>query len=193
MGCPLEELESWLADEKTNGNIFPQGAVLCTVTKDGSPRSRVVGTMLDETKFPKFHTSPASRKVKDIEFSNKASLTYSFQSTLRSISVEGSLSSLSDIELDSDWLKFDEDFRKHYVVFGDCSGDEIITIDHLRKKRDELPEGAARIRPSSFIGYKFSRVDRISFYSVKEGDFAISTRYEKMPGSDKWQKSIVVP
>ncbi len=193
MKNPLIQLKQWLDEERLNGNVFPQGAVLCTASKEEKPRSRVISTMLNENSSPKFHTSPTSRKVKDIEFNNKASLTYSFQNTLRSISIEGTLSALNDFELDQDWLKYDDDFRKHYVVFGGSSGKNISTIDILRKKRDQLPKGVELVRPSSFIGYEFSHVDRISFYSVKEGDFAISTLYKKESKDGSWSKSIVVP
>lgn len=193
MKSPLIQLKQWLDEERLNGNVFPQGAVLCTVSKEGKPRSRVVSTMLNENNFPKLHTSPTSRKVEDIEFNNKVSLTYSFQNTLRSISIEGTLSALNDFELGQDWLKYDDDFRKHYVVFGGSSGEKISTIDILRKKRDQLSRGVELVRPSSFIGYNFSYVDRISFYSVKEGDFAISTLYKNESKRDSWSKSIVVP
>ncbi len=190
---PLIQLEQWLKEEKLNGNIFPQGAVLSTVTKEVAPRSRVVSTMLNENKHPKFHTSPISRKVKDIEFNNKASLTYSFQSTLRSISIEGTLSPLSDFELEQDWLKYDDDFREHYVVFGENSGENIPTLDLLREKRDQLTTEIELVRPNSFIGYKFSNIDRISFYSVVKGDFAKSTLYKKDSKNQDWLRSIVVP
>ncbi len=193
MENPLNQLKQWLDEERLNGNIFPQGAVLCTVSKESNPRSRLVGTMLNEHNSPRFHTSPASRKVKDITLNNRVSLTYSFQSTLRSISIEGTLSALNDFELNQDWLKYDDDFRKHYAVFGDNSGNNIPTIDILRKKRDQLPKGVELVRPSSFIGYKFSHIDRISFYSVKEDDFAISTLYKKESTNSNWLKSIIVP
>jgi len=193
MDCPLDKLEQWLADESSGGNIFPQGAVLCTVSVDGTPKSRVVSTMLDENKCPKFHTSSVSRKVNDIESNHKVSLTYSFQSSLRSISLEGGLVALNEGELDNDWSKLDYDFRKHYVVFGEVSGAEIDSMDSLREKRDEQIEGLDKIRPESFIGYKFSTINRVSFYSVKEEDFADSVLYEKRLGSGEWLRKVVVP
>lgn len=193
MTSPLSKIKIWLEDERGNGNVFPQGAVLSTVSKDGAPRSRVVSTMLDKENIPKFHTSPITRKVDDIAFNNKASLTYSFQRSLRSISIEGSLTSLNNIELDEDWLKFDEDFRRHYTVFGECSGHRVDSLTSLREKRDIQPLGTENIRPSSFIGFKFSKIDRISFYSVREGDFASSILYEKRVGDREWSESIIVP
>ena len=119
MVSPLDLLITFLEEERASGNIFPQGAVLGTVSKQGLPRSRVVGTMFDDSNLPKFHTSPASRKVADIKNNNAATLTYSFQNSLRSVSIEGALSPLSAIELDSDWMKFDKGFQRHYVVFGE--------------------------------------------------------------------------
>ena len=136
MNSPLHELGIWLEDERTMGNIFSLGAVLSTVSKEGIPRSRVVGTMLDEENIPKFHTSPSSRKYEDICNNNAASLTYSFQGTLRSISIEGYISPLDKEELENDWSTLDKNFRKHYLIFGECSGTEIESLDDLREKRE---------------------------------------------------------
>jgi len=182
-----------LGEERVNGNVFPLCAVLlCTVSKEAKPRSRLVDTMLNENNRPKFHTLPASRKVKDITFNNKVSLTYLFQSALRPISIEGTLSALNDFELDQDWIEYD-DFRRRYVVLGGSSGKHISTIETLRKKRDQQPKGVELVRPRSFIGYKFSQVDRISFYSVKKGGFAIRTLYKKESQYDDCLRSIHVP
>lgn len=192
INCPLIKLERWLDEERLNGNIFPQGAALCTVSKDGNPRSRMVGTMLDEQRNPVFHTSPASRKVEDIAFFNKASLTYSFQRSLRSSSIEGSLCALNDSELDRDWLKFDADFRRHYVVFGGDSGSQLTSMESLRNKRSSLDVKEEEVRPDSFIGYRLVDISRVSFYSVKEGDFAESVLYER-ESDGSWLVSDVVP
>lgn len=193
MKLPLEKLCEWLLEEKRNGNIFPQGAVLSTISKNGNPRSRVVGSMLDEKNIPKFFTSPSSRKVADINFSNSASLTYSFQNTLRSISLEGTLSELSSAELDNDWLKHDDDFRKHYIIFGSKSGSSISSLDGLRKKRDNINLNDFEIRPKNFIGFKFANIDRISFYSVKERDFAINDVYNWDRANSRWDRILLVP
>ena len=193
MNAPFKKLENWLAEERAKGNIFPQGAVLCTVSNLGMPRSRVVSTMLDEIGIPKFHTSPASRKIEDIDHNNSASLTYSFQNTLRSISIEGNLTPIDRDELESDWLTFDKDFRRHYLVFGESSGADLDSLEALREKRDNFPLNAETIRPDSFIGFKFSDIRRVSFYSVQESDFAISTLYELDDDNKTWLKRNVIP
>jgi|GEM_PF-3483323 len=193
MQLPLEKLYQWLEDESLRGNVFPQGAVLATVSKDGFPRSRMVSTMLDKNYYPKFHMSKTSRKFGDIEFRNKASLTYSFQNSLRSVTIEGFLTPINSIELDEDWLRFDWDFRRHYVIFGENSGNKINSIEHLRKKRDTLAKGVENARPDSFVGCKFLKIDRVSFYTVIEGDFAKNILYEKEASGNEWKQSILVP
>ena len=193
MNTPLKRLKNWLNEERELGNKFPQGAVLCTASKDGFPRSRVVGTMLDNEYRPKFHTSPISRKVNDIQHNGAASLTYSFQNSLRSVSIEGILSPLEGEELDADWLLFDEDFRKHYLAFGEISGQVIESLDELRQKRDLLVSGDEAIRPNSFIGYKFLTINKVSFYTVKDGDFAVSSSYERDNEHNSWLEVLHVP
>lgn len=193
MDCPLERITQWLNEEVASGNAFSQGAVLSTVAKTGRPRSRVVGTMLDASNIPKFHTSPSSRKFGDIEFCRDVSLTYSFNNSLRSISIEGQVSPLQREELDIDWLKYDEIFRRNYLVFGKNSGTEINSLSDLESERDILNKGAEAIRPESFVGFKFSSIDRISFYSVKENDFAVNDLYEKDVQTSAWQYSLLTP
>ncbi len=193
MNASLKRLQRYLEEERKNGNAFPQGAVLCTVSKDGVPRSRVVGTMFDDEWRPKFHTSPISRKVEDIKHTCTASLTYSFQNSLRSVSIEGILSPLGKEELDSDWMLFNLDFRKHYLAFGKISGQVIKSLDKLRLKRDSFVSGEEATRPESFIGYKFSIINRVSFYTVKDGDFAESLSYEKGTQQDSWVEVLHIP
>ncbi len=193
MKTPLHKIQVWIIEEKELGNVFARGAVLSSVSKEGKPTSRVVGTMFDENHIPKFFTSPNSRKVEDISLNNHVSLTYSFQNTLRSISIEGTISALTTDELNRDWLLHDDDFRKHYVVFGGVSGDKIASLDELRKKRDAKESNNSKIRPDSFIGYKFDFIERISFYSVQENDFAVNEVYEYDRAYNSWRYSLLVP
>ncbi len=197
MQCPLEQIAQWLNEEKELGTVFPQGAVLSTVSEKGLPRSRVVGTMLDEHNQIKFHTSPNSRKINDINKFGHAALTYSFNNSLRSISLEGKISPLGGEELEKDWMKFDEGFRQNYRVFGAQSGDKIESLSTLRIQRDKIVTSKTSIKPESFVGFKFSLIERIAFYSVKENDFALNELYENNEGVaqkvSEWQYSLLVP
>ncbi len=193
MYLPLSQIEDWISEEEKLGNIFSRGAVLSTITKDRIPTSRMVGTMFDHNKVPKFFTSSNSRKIDDIKANNHISLTYSFQQSLRSISIEGTIVPLTSDELNKDWLFHNNDFRKHYVIFGDTSGNHIESLDKLRKKRDFIDKMDNRIRPESFVGYKFDIINRISFYSVKENDFAVNDVYTFDKAINKWNYSLLVP
>jgi len=193
MESPLYKIKNWISAEKKQGNIFPRGAVLSTVRRDGTPTSRVVGTMFDHNYVPKFFTSPSSRKADDIKANNHISLTYSFQNSLRSISIEGTIVKLKSNELDQDWLLHDDDFRKHYVIFGSKSGKQITSLNELRKNRDINYNVDNTIRPKSFIGYKFDIINRISFYSVKKNDFAINDVYTFDKINNRWNYSLLVP
>jgi hypothetical protein len=100
---------------------------------------------------------------------------------------------LNDIELNNDWLKFDASFRKHYTIFGSHSGNTLTSIEDLRAQRDALIENKEMLKPSSFIGYKLVNISRISFYSVKENDFAESILYKKKYHDETWSVSHTVP
>jgi pyridoxine/pyridoxamine 5'-phosphate oxidase len=190
---PLEKLGEWLAEERALGNPFAHGAVLGTQGEDKMPHTRMLGVSFDRQKKLKFHTSPTSRKVRDISLCNNASLTFSFQQRMRSISLDGLLEQLSDEELVADWKTLEPEFRKKYLVFGHQSGTTIDSLEELHLQQSLLLYAAEENRPLSFIGYVFSTIQRISFYSVTEDDFAHYEVYEFNPITQYWDYSLRVP
>jgi pyridoxine/pyridoxamine 5'-phosphate oxidase len=97
----------------------------------------------------KFHTSPAIRKVNHIQFNDRAAMTYSFQPSLRSISLAGHLRPLGDTELERDWLRYDRNFRRHYMVFGEKPGSKLASAAELVSESDALKAEAEEKRPES--------------------------------------------
>jgi pyridoxine/pyridoxamine 5'-phosphate oxidase len=190
---PLEKLGEWLAEERALGNPFAHGAVLGTQGEDEMPHTRMLGVSFDNQKKPKFYTSPMSRKVRDIDLCNKASLTFAFQQRMRSISLDGLLEYLSDEELISDWKTLEPEFRRNYLVFGHQSGAKIDSLQELHLQQAQLLNTAAEDRPLSFVGYAFKMIQRISFYSVAEKDFARHEVYEFDPVTQCWSYSLRVP
>lgn len=190
---PLEKLTKWLTEERSLGNNFAHGAVLGTSGQDGMPHTRMLGISFNRQGVPKFHTSPVSRKVEDINLTNKASLTFAFQKTMRSISLEGFLEPLSDKELDADWKKLEVGFQKNYLVFGHQSGRRINSLQELRVQQDRLPSSGEENKPSSFIGYSFKIIERITFYAVAKEDFARCEMFEFEHNTQDWIYSLRVP
>lgn len=190
---PFIQLTQWISEERLAGIPFSHGAVLGTVGHDGTPKTRMLGVHFDEEGTPRFHTSPASRKVIDIETNRNASITFPFQRSLRSASIEGVLEVIPREQLVSDWLALDQKFRRSYLVFGHRSGqpaDSDIFLENLLK---ELPHDAENDIPQSFIGYRFSYVSRIAFYSVGSGNFAEHEVFSREGCGEKWLYSRVVP
>jgi pyridoxamine 5'-phosphate oxidase len=190
---PLEKLTEWLDEERSLGNSFAHGAVLGTYGEDGMPHTRMLGVSFNDRKIPKFHTSPTSRKVRDITLNHNASLTFAFQQKMRSVSLEGLLEPVSDEELDADWQKLDVNFRKNYWVFGHQSGARINSLHELRIQQSRLPVSAEEERPPSFVGYSFKIIKRIVFYSVAEKDFALCEVFEFDPVTKIWNFELRVP
>jgi pyridoxine/pyridoxamine 5'-phosphate oxidase len=153
----------------------------------------MLGVHFDEESIPRFHTSPTSRKVTDIGINQNASITFAFQRSLRSVSIEGVLEVIPHGQLVSDWLALDQKFRRSYLVFGHRSGqpaDSDVSLEHLLK---ELSPGSENEMPPSFIGYRFSHVSRIAFYSVGSGNFAEHVVFSRDGGGENWLYSRVVP
>jgi hypothetical protein len=111
---------------------------------------------------------------------------------MRSISLEGFLEPLSDLELNADWQKLDAEFRRNYLVFGHNSGTKIDSIQELRSQQDRLLDSAIDNRPQSFIGYKYQLIQRICFYTVTNKDFANCELDELDADNHSWNYSLRV-
>ncbi|UAJ74555.1 pyridoxamine 5'-phosphate oxidase family protein (plasmid) [Synechocystis sp. PCC 7339] len=190
---PLKVLARWLEEERASGVKFPNGAVLGTVSSSGQVRTRMLGVHLDDEGRPRFHTTPGSRKVLDLEHNKRASLTFAFQSSLRSVSLEGEIVALTEIELSSDWLSLDSTFRRSYLIFGATSGQPISSPSELVSARQALPEDAELSMPASFIGFRFHLVERVDFYVVGQGYFAEHTTHSYNNQNHTWSSQTVVP
>lgn len=190
---PLAILVAWVTNERTLGTPFAHGAVLGTQGANGMPHTRMLGVLFDASGTPRFHTSPMSRKVHDIAHSDLASLTFAFQKSMRSVSLEGNLEALTKEQLAADWLDLDVEFRKNYLVFGPQTGMPIKLLDDLRRQQSLLSPGAEKNCPVSFIGYAFRTVRRIAFYSVAERDFATYEVFEFDETAGEWRGGLCAP
>lgn len=189
---PIAQARTWIDEERERGVPFAHGAVLATQGLDGVPRSRMLGAYLTPDGRFTFYTSPTSRKVREIERSPLASLTFGFQGSLRSITVEGSLAPLTSSELDEAWKGLDLDFKRQYMVFGPKSAAAIASLDSLRQELRALPAGIEATRPESFIGYAFQAVTRIVFYAVDRTDFARCEEFQPTEAGG-WSLQLRVP
>lgn len=191
---PLMQLLQWVIEERDAGIPFSHGAVLGTVGCDGKPKTRLLGVHFDEGGIPRFHTSPSSRKVADIAFNRHASITFAFQKSLRSVSLEGILEEIPRELLIKDWLTLEPEFRRSYLVFGHRSGEVIFSDMFFEKQRQELPPHAENEMPPGFIGYRFANISRIAFYSIGSGHFAQHEIFTHDALSEKeWLYTRTVP
>lgn len=190
---PFIQLTQWIGEERLAGIPFSHGAVLGTVGRDGAPKTRMLGVHFDEAGIPRFHTSPTSRKVADIAHNQRVSITFSFQRSLRSVSLEGVLEMIPHGQLIPDWLALEPKFRRSYLIFGHCSGQSTDSDAMLEQELKELPPHAENEMPPSYIGYRFAHVSRIAFYSVGSGNFAEHVVFTREEIGENWLCSRVVP
>lgn len=193
MNLPLTRLQNLVREEQIAGNVFSHGAVLGTVDPKGRPHTRMLGVHFDEQHCPRFHTSPTSRKVVDISNNQHASLTFGFQTSLRSVSLEGRLVALSEQQLDADWLILEPEFRRSYLIFGEHSSQALESNGMLEAALEALPPNAELFRPAYFLGYRLVDIQRIAFYSVGTKAFAEHEVWTFDEESKKWCQQFLVP
>jgi pyridoxine/pyridoxamine 5'-phosphate oxidase len=190
---PLHRLHNWLAEERAAGVAFAHGGVLATVSVTGRPRSRMLGVHLSADGQLRFHTSPTTRKVADLQQSPHASLTLAFQRSTRSVSVEGVLVKLNSSQLQADWSSLSADFRRSYLVFGHQTGVER-SPGELERNLLLLPSGEEENMPESFCGYAFEPLLRVAYYSVSERThFAQHEVYERQSATADWTRRELIP
>ncbi len=129
----------------------------------------------------------------DLASKPTGSLTFAFQNSRRSVSLQGRLEPLSPAALIEDWLSLEREFRRSYLVFGPASGQPLEDPNDLDAARSELPRDAEQTVPPSFVGFRFAFVDRMAFYAVGCGAFAQHTIYSRSGQSGEWSVQRVVP
>lgn len=192
MITPLAKLRRWVDEERLAGNPFSHGAVLGSVDAQEQAHTRMLGVHFDTQNYPRFHTSSTSRKVADFAYNPQASLTFAFQTSLRSVSLEGRLAALSVAQLDEDWLNLEPAFKRSYLVFGKKSGEIILSETELESELARLAAQAELVRPAYFIGYVFVEIQRIAFYSVGTKAFAEHEVWVFDQESKNWTKNLLV-
>ena len=190
---PIGKLALWLEEETQRGNPFPQGAVLATQGRNGMPRSRMVRVSFDQDNAPAFFASRVSRKISDIEANPLASLTFAFQTSLRSVSIEGRLEPMRLDLLEAYWSDLDAGFRRKLLVCGERSGQPIDSTDALAQSLSALPPGAETARPDSFVGFRMIEMTRADFHAVSRGGIDQCELYERATASLPWQWRRRVP
>jgi pyridoxine/pyridoxamine 5'-phosphate oxidase len=190
---PLLLLVQWVDEERAHGCAFANGAVLGTAGPAGEVRTRMLGVHFDAQGVPRFHTTPGSRKALDLASNPRGSLTFAFQNSRRSVSLQGWVEPLSPTALNADWALLEADFRRSYLVFGPVSGKPLDTVGDLDAARHALAFDAEHAVPPSFVGFKFAFIDRVAFYAVGPEAFAQHTLYSRGSQSDDWAVQAVVP
>ena len=103
-GDPMADFDAWFADAVARGGSEePNAMCLATCSSDGSPSARFVllkGVDAPATAFH-FYTNHGSRKAKDLDrLGARAALVFYWESTRRSVRVEGAVSRLPASEAD---------------------------------------------------------------------------------------------
>ncbi len=190
---PMLKLVQWLEEETRHGNPFPHGAVLATQGPDGMPRSRMVRVFIDQANTPGFFASRVSRKIQDIAANPLASLTFAFQTSLRSVSIEGRLEAMPPEDLDVSWAGLDAGFRRKLLVCGGHTGEPIDSVAPLAQRLATLPPGAETARPGSFAGFRMVEMTRVDFHAVLRGGIDHCELHERATASQPWRSCLRVP
>ena len=95
---PIDQFEIWLEEVVKNKILEPNMFVLSTVSQYGEPNGRALLLKgFDENGF-KFFTGYRSQKSKELEFNNKASMTFVWRELFKSVRIKGIIKKLSEEE-----------------------------------------------------------------------------------------------
>ncbi len=97
----LELFERWYKDARDSQMQYPNGMLLATASKDGTPSVRMVLLKSFDPKGFVFYTNLTSHKAKDLEENPQASLCFWWEAWGRQVRISGSIVPVSEPEADA--------------------------------------------------------------------------------------------
>ena len=98
---PIDQLEKWIEEAVDSQILEPNAMVIGTVSKNGTPSSRVVYLRGLDKEGLKFYTNYESQKGREVEINSSVNALFFYPELERQIRVEGSIKKLTSEESDA--------------------------------------------------------------------------------------------
>lgn len=188
---PFVQFEIWFDEARRAGVNEPNAFVLGTATKDGQPSTRtLLLKKFDEDGFV-FYSHYDSRKGREMEENPRASMTFLWQPLIRQVTIEGTVSHLSDAESDAYFSSRPR--RSQLGAWASKQGrplDSYEDLQSLLAKQTEAFEGQDIPRPKYWGGF-ILHPKRVEFWQGRPN--RLHDRFEYLHKNGQWSLSRLSP
>jgi pyridoxamine 5'-phosphate oxidase len=148
---PYEQFGWWFEDASHSDILEPNAMTLATATKNGKPSARIVLLKsFDEQGFI-FYTNYHSRKGREIEENNHASILFYWDALERQVRIEGVVEK-ADVTLSEQYFA-DRPFESRLSAIVSEQSEEIPSRQYLEDKLEEVRKEGVTPRPEHWGGY----------------------------------------
>lgn len=188
--CPVEQFELWMA--KADKLSHPNACTLATADAGGKPTARAVLLKGVENGEFLFYTNFGSRKAKHLESNPWAALHFPWWELQRQVSVEGSVSRMSDEDAEAYYRSRPLDSR--LGAWASRQSEVIDSRDVLEQAFDAAVErfGEEPPKPPFWGGYKL-RPEVVEFWHGGPGRLHDRFRYRRADDEDAWTLERLSP
>lgn len=185
---PIKQFSIWFDDVLKSDFLEPNAMAVSTVSDDGKPSSRMILLKsFDQNGFV-FFTNYLSRKGKEIQKNNQATILFYWDKLHRQIRIEGVISKISETE--SDEYFYSRPLGSRIGAIASPQSEEM-TRSELEQKIAEIKSSGNIKRPEHWGGYNL-KPNYFEFWQGRENrlhDRIIYTLSE----NEKWETKVLAP
>lgn len=190
---PINQLINWILEERQQGVINPQQAVLSTATNDAVPHARVVAVREISEEGLVFFTQKGTRKVVELHSNPQAVMTFWFEVLQREVILEGIVAALLPEENEHYWHSYPREAQIRFYSYAATSSQPINSKMQLEEKRQSIAtqyQDKALPMSEFYCGFKLIP-QRMVFYAYRTDE--LSDVYEYLQVENNWTKTRLSP
>ena len=191
---PINKLTQWLNKENSVGAPDPAQAVLATSTIDAIPHSRVVAIREISQEGLLFFTQRGTKKVEELNVNPRVSLTFWFELTERQITIEGTVTPLTETENNNYWVAHPRFSQLRFYAYAPTSSQEISSKQILEDKKNTISkqfDGQVIPMHPLYCGYRIKPI-KFLFYAYRTDELSDVAAYLKQ-ADGSWVEKIISP
>lgn len=188
---PIEQMQTWIQEEKNLGSVEADSVVLATASATGEVHSRIVAIREMTNSGILFFTQKHSRKAKDLRENLSASMTLWLPLRQREVVLDGKVVALTQNENEYYWETLPRERQLRFLVYR--SGKAIDSLSVLHADYEKLENKFQNIKipmGESYCGYRLIP-NRVYFYTLGQNTFSEVIEYIKT--GEEWKREQVSP